>query len=279
MSIAPIVTERLGVGLGFRAEFAHDLPGLQTAVDCLELTVDQYVDTTPERREHIVDLARTFAVTTHSLELSIGTLGVWDETYACQVVEFAIDVGARWFSDHLCFTRCGTTAMGALTPLYRDRPTATLIAERAARLQADAGIPFLLENITAHLDLGGEMSDPEFMTEIVEASGCGILLDLANLQINATNHGFDPYEYLDALSLERVVEVHLAGGTIHGGVAYDTHSAVTPPEVWDLLEVVAQRAVIGAVIIERDQNVPTSVADFQAEIDTARRILRGGEPA
>jgi uncharacterized protein (UPF0276 family) len=270
------LVERLGVGLGYRVEFGHDVPVLRSAVDCLELTVEQYIGTTPERREHLVELSHSFAVTTHSLELSIGTLGEWDEGYAREVVTFAGDVGARWFSDHLCFTRCGPIAVGALAPLARDRATAVMVGERAARLQDAAGIPFLLENITSHLDLGGEMNEPQFITEVVVAGGCSLLLDLANLSINAWNHRFDPYAYLDEFPLESVVEVHLAGGTTDGGVAYDTHSRETPAEVWDLLEVVASRADVAAVIIERDADVPTSVAAFEPEIETARRIIGAG---
>lgn len=272
-------TDRLGVGLGYRVEFGHDVDALRSAVDCLELTVDQYIGTTPERREHIVELSRGFSITTHSLELSIGTLDDWDEAYARDVVAFAGEVGASWFSDHLCFTRCGPIAIGALTPLARNRTTATLVGERATRLQDAAGIPFLLENITSHLDLGGEMSEPQFIAEVVEVGGCGLLLDLANLSINAWNHHFDPYAYLDDYPLERVVEVHLAGGSVVDGVAYDTHSRETPADVWDLLAVVAGRADIGAVIIERDADVPPSVAAFQHEIETARRIVREGASA
>jgi uncharacterized protein (UPF0276 family) len=273
------VVERLGVGLGYRAEFGHDVAALRAATDCVELTVEQYVGSTPERRERIVDLCRGLVVTTHSLELSIGSQGEWDTDYARQVVAFAADVGARWFSDHLCFTRCGSTAIGALAPLARDRATAAMVGERAARLQDAAGMPFLLENITSQLDLGGEMSEPQFITEVVEAGGCGLLLDLANLSINARNHRFDPYHYLDEFPLERVVEVHLAGGSIEEGIAYDTHSRETPAEVWDLLEVVARRVDIAAVIIERDQDVPASVAAFQPELDAARLIIGSGRPA
>lgn len=276
---SPVAPRQLGVGLGYRPEFAQDLAGLRAAVDCIELTVEQYLDTAPERREHIIEVARTFAVTTHSLELSIGTLDGWDEAYAEKVVRFAVDVGARWFSDHLCFTRSGTTAIGALTPLYRDRRTAALIAERAARLQASAGIPFLLENITAHLDLGGDLGEGEFMAEIATAADCGILLDLANLSINAQNHGHDPHTYLETFPLDRVVEIHLAGGVSEDGVAYDTHSRETPAEVWELLRVVTREVGIAAVIIERDQDVPTSVAGFEAELAAARRMLLEGVAA
>lgn len=209
----------------------------------------------------------------HSLELSIGTIGEWDAEYAGEVVAFARDVGARWFSDHLCSTRCGPVSIGALAPLQRDRAPAAMVAERAARLQDTAGIPFLLENITSHLDAGGEMTEPQFITEVLSAGPCGLLLDLANLSINARNHRFDPYSYLDELPLERVVEVHLAVGVTEAGVAYDTHSSPTPADVWDLLDVVVRKADIAAVVIERDQNVPTSVAAFEPEIETARRIL------
>lgn len=166
-----------------------------------------------------------------------------------------------------------------MTPLYRDRRTAALIAERAARLQASAGIPFLLENITAHLDLGGDLGEGEFMAEIATAADCGILLDLANLSINAQNHGHDPHTYLETFPLDRVVEIHLAGGVSEDGVAYDTHSRETPAEVWELLRVVTREVGIAAVIIERDQDVPTSMAGFEAELAAARRMLLEGVAA
>lgn len=266
---------RLGVGLGYRAEFAGDVAALHDSVDCLELTVEQYLDTTPERLEHLHRVCRSFAVTTHSVELSIGSEDGWDEAHAERVAGFAVAVGAAWFSDHICFTRAGGTPIGALTPVRRDRAMAHLIARRAARLQATSGLPFLLENITAHLDPGGPLSEPEFIREVCEHADCGLLLDLANLSINAHNLRYDPYDYLDAYPLERVVEVHVAGGTVHAGTAFDSHSEVTPSAVWELLEAVVERADVGAVIIERDDNIPESARAFEPELDMARRILRG----
>ena len=116
------------------------------------------------------------------------------------------------------------------------------------------------------------MSEAEFVRAVVEEADAGLLLDLENVHANARNHGYDPIDYLESLPLERVVEVHLAGGVVHGGQYVDSHTRPVPEESWALLEWLAPRTPVRAVIIERDDDLPP-FDDLLAEVRRAREIL------
>ena len=123
-----------------------------------------------------------------------------------------------------------------------------LIAPRAEALVRRYDVPFLLENSVYYLpglpaDDGRD--EVAFLNDLVERSGCGLLLDLFNFHANALHHGFDAWKALDRLRLDRVVEIHVAGGSSHDGFLLDSHSEVVPEAVWDLLEEVVPRATLG----------------------------------
>lgn len=261
------------MAIGYRAELGREIERLKLETRYLEVIADQFIGQTPERFELAVELADDFIVVPHSLELSIGSIDAYDRAYAEELVAFAHTLGAPWFSDHLCFTRTRRVRLNSLTPVERTRDMARMVARRACELQQAAGIPFLLENITYHVDLGGELSEHEFLQEVLELSGCGLLLDLANVEINAHNHGYDPYEFLSRIPLERVMQVHLAGGEEYGGILYDSHSHDTPASVWKLLEFVVSQASPRAVVIERDSNFPSDLSSVWAELSFGNDIL------
>jgi hypothetical protein len=196
------------------------------------------------------------------------------------VAGLVADVAAPWFSDHLCFTRANGVEMGTLLPLPRDRAVARAVAADADRVAAAVGVPLLLENITYHLDLGGELTEAEFLTEVLAHSDCGLLLDLTNLHVNSVNHGFDPMEFLESIPLERVGQLHLAGGEWRDGILRDSHSAKVPDEVWPLLEHFLGRVVPAGVVVERDEDFRSAAADISADLGRVRSILtRAGTAA
>lgn len=131
---------------------------------------------------------------------------------------------------------------------------AALVAERADLMARRSGRPFLLENAACYLpDLPHDpgWDEATFLTELCRLSGCGLLLDLFNLHVNCVNFGLDPHGLLSRIPLDRVVEVHLAGGEEHRGFLLDSHSAVVPEPVWDLLDhVIVQTPNLAAVVFE-----------------------------
>ncbi|EDM75456.1 hypothetical protein PPSIR1_14610 [Plesiocystis pacifica SIR-1] len=268
----------LGVGLGFRRELREPIFEHIEAIDVLEIVADHFFNYVPEGQTPAVELAEKFPLLPHGLELNIGAHGDFDPRNVEEAVSLTEAVSAPWYSDHLCFTQAQGLEIGQLTPLPHTRATVERCVAKARAFQDQLGVPFLLENITRAFPLPGEMDEVSFVRAVIEGADCGLLLDLTNLFINAHNFEYDAYAYLDELPLERVVQIHLAGSVRRGERWMDSHSHSIEehPEVWELLDYVAQRTRIGAVIIERDQNYPDDFGELLADIRTAQSIL--GKP-
>jgi uncharacterized protein (UPF0276 family) len=266
----------LGVGLGYRPDLDRQIWANRTSIDWLELISEHYLARPREQLDQAMRLRGAFPLVPHGVELSIGTPGELDPAYLDALAELVALVGAPWYSDHLCFTRADGIALGQLTPLPRTRAVAADVARKAQQVQDRVGVPFLLENISYYIDIGieGQLSEAEFLTEVMEGCECGLLLDLANVFVNASNHGFSALEFLAALPLERVVQVHLAGGEESPDALLDTHSAPVPHEVFALLRHLVERAPnLRAVLIERDSDFPDDFLELADDLACAREIL------
>jgi uncharacterized protein (UPF0276 family) len=265
----------LGVGLGYRTEFRQDLLANQVPVDFLELMLEHFIDMPPERMRDADLLCERYSIAVHGLELSIGTVEPLRLDYLTRMRDLVLATGAHWASDHLCMTGVPGRAIGNLTPLPLDRRLAEFVTEKCREAVCFLPVPFLLENISVLFRPGpDELTEQEYITQVLEGSNAYLLLDLTNVFNNATNAGFDAREYLDSLPLDRVVQIHLAGGLFSDGVLLDTHDAAVPAEVFELLRHAAPRMpLLRAVMIERDQNFPT-FDSLLAELDTTRKVLR-----
>ena len=177
----------------------------------------------------------------HGLGLSLPSAMPLDEPMLAAVCEVASDLGGfAWYSEHLNLfvTPKGgvpNSQAGLGLPVVYDDEAFGLIAAKLRRLHGALGCRLLLENgsfFTPVPDM--DMDEPEFLNRLHREGLCGTLLDLHNLYVNARNDGADPVAYLDALDLDAVEEVHLAGGDDDGGFYMDSHSTLTPPIVWEL---------------------------------------------
>src|SRR5262249_27656481 len=158
-------------------------------------------------------------------------------------------VGPPWWSDHLALTRVGPIDIGHLSPVPQTAEMLDVVCRNIAQARSQVTLPFIIENIAYTLRLpGAEMSEAEFLSNVLRRTDSGLLLDLMNLHANACNHGYDAYEFLATLPLERVVQIHIIGGHYHNGTLIDSHSHRTPDVVWNLLEFVASRTTIKAVL-------------------------------
>ncbi|NED13051.1 DUF692 domain-containing protein [Streptomyces sp. SID9124] len=267
----------LGVGLGYREELHDAILTHRDHIGWLEIVADRYLDRPGQQL--LRTLRESFVLVTHGLEMSIGSYAPLDTDYVDAVAALADAVDAPWASDHLCFTREEGVELHELAPVLRTPERAKAVAARAQRVQERLGRPFLLENISYYVDFPSEMSEPEFITAILEACDCGLLLDLNNLAVNAANHGFDAYAYLDALPLERVVQVHLAGNTPRpddSGLRPDRHNGPVADEVFALLEHLERRHHVKAAMVERDQDFPADFRELTGELDRTRACLAAG---
>jgi hypothetical protein len=144
----------------------------------------------------------------------------------------------------VAFVRGGGLEAGHLLPVPRTREALGVLAGNVRLAQAELGVPLALEHVAAVLEWPApELDEAAFLTELLERTGALLLLDLANLHANARNHGGDPLALLDALPLERIAYVHVAGGVERDGLYHDTHAHPTPPPVLELLAELCARTV------------------------------------
>jgi len=242
-------------------------------IDWLEVITEHYIQTVPEQAARARQLRSHFPLIPHGIEMSIGSENEVDPAYVNAITEFTKTIEAPWFSDHLSFTQADNIALGQLTPVLRTAQNAEMIGRRARAVQERVGLPFLLENITYYLDVESELTESEFITAVVQQADCGLLLDLTNIYINSVNHGFDPFDFLAQLPLERVLQVHLAGGEWQGSIMIDSHAHPVNEEVWCLLEFVLSRSPVKGILIERDQNFQDDFSDLREDLVRGRQML------
>jgi uncharacterized protein (UPF0276 family) len=140
-------------------------------------------------------------------------------------------------------------------------------------------VPIAIENVAAVLEWpDAEMTEAQFLAELIDRTGARLLLDVENLYANWVNFGRDPFEALDVLPLEYLAYVHIAGGILTDGVWHDTHAHPVHPQVWALLEAVAERVAIPGVLLERDAHYPPD-RELLNELGKIDHILRASNPA
>jgi uncharacterized protein (UPF0276 family) len=250
------------VGLGFRAPIAEWTRENLAHFDALEITVDHFLLGGRSLQHAICDLVDRIPLTAHGIGLSIGTDMPLDLGYLDEVAAVVDRLGVPAFSEHLAFTRVPGRDLANLLPLPRTEHVAESIIGKVRQVQSRIPVPFLLENITYVFDWpDSNMSDAQFLNLICRETGAGLLLDVENLYLNATNHSFDPYAFIDALAPGLVQEVHMAGGVTVSEVRLprpllaDSHSHPVPDAALDLLNYLLVHASPSVVILERDDRL------------------------
>lgn len=264
----------LGVGVGFREPLRGDLFLHRDRVDFLEITADHYLDAPPEKLRELELLAEHFTLIPHALNLSLASAEGVDRDYLKKLARLVRRLDPPWWSDHIAFTRAGGIDIGHLSPTVFSAEAARVIARNVETVRELIDAPLILENITYMLTLpGGELGEVEFLCDVLDRTGCGLLLDVTNLHINSVNHGYDWRDFLRALPAERVVQLHFVGGHWHDGVLVDSHSHPTPEDVWAVMDETLRSAPVRGVILERDENIPP-FSEILLELDRARELGR-----
>ncbi len=265
---------RLGAGLGYRSPYHSDILWHRASISVLELTLEEFSNPSALQERDLKALTSQFPLLWHGIELSLGSAAPPSAAYLQRLRTLVQFTQAPWVSEHLSFVRAGEIEIGHLTPISPTRESLETVVRNVKRLQAEVEVPVLLENITRVIDLPGDLTEWEFMGEVLAKTGAGLLLDVTNLFINAVNRETDPMEELAQVPMECVVELHLAGGHSVSDYLIDSHSAPIPEEVWRLTEKTLSQAAVKAIIIERDMQLPP-FADLLLELERAQTLWEG----
>ena len=203
--------------------------------------------------------------------MSIGAADGISLPYLQKLRALADRIDPLWVSDHLCWTGTGGFNSHDLLPLPYTEEALAVVCANIGRAQDVLGRPLLIENPSSYVTFkSSEMSEWDFLGELCRKSGCYLLLDVNNIFVSGSNHGFDPMAYLDGVPFERVRQIHLAGHSQGRTMLIDTHDHPVPDPVWTLYEEACRRAGPVATMIERDDDIPT-LDVLLDELDVARR--------
>ena len=260
------------VGIGWRPELAADLLAAPESVDFVEVVAETCFAQPAARREARA-IAELWPVVPHGVKLSLGSADGIDLDKARKLGALVRELQAPVVSEHVAMTRVGGREIGHLTALPFTREAIAVLARNvhaARRVLPD--VPLLLENIAWTFRWPEDaLPEGEFYQEVVKATGCDLLLDVANLYANARNAGADPEKALVSYPLDRVAMVHMAGGAEEDGFYADTHAHSVPDAVFDLLERLLTRTGPLPIVLERDARFPR-FAEVAAEVHRLRAI-------
>jgi uncharacterized protein (UPF0276 family) len=268
--------EIAGVGLGLRWEFIDEILERKPELAFVEISPENYVgrggwyDAALERAMDV------WPIVTHGLTMSVGGIDPLRDDYLADLRRFLERTKSPWHSDHLCFSTFGGTVLHELLPIPFKRSEVARVADRIKRAQDAIGVPFAIENVSFYLHPGKpEMTEAEFVASVCEAADCGLMLDVNNAWVNATNFGWDVDEWMRTVPLDRVVQMHIAGhdwfseGDFVLGerpadlsrapgemMIVDTHGNDVAAEVLALLERTLEKTGPVPVLLERDQSIP-----------------------
>jgi uncharacterized protein (UPF0276 family) len=223
------------------------------------------------------ELQHEKSIIVHGVGLSIGSYDGMSEDYLRLLDQLFEHVDVAWHSEHLGYTRVGDEFLGTMLTLPRKQETLDMVAERVTRITQRYPLPFLLENVAALLpDPDGDVSPAHFLSTLGARTGCGLLLDVYNLECDAHNFGLDIEVFLGELDLARVTEIHVACGMEHRGYLLDVHSRRLRKSTVVLLErVLARCANVRAVTYEiMPEAVPVVGIDMiVSELEQLARVV------
>jgi uncharacterized protein (UPF0276 family) len=261
-------------GLLHDSTFSRDLTSSHLSLDFLEIIPDRFIGV-----DHSYGLPGPPLATPivfHCLNLSLGSDEVLDSSYLKDISRLAGHFKPMWISDHLAFTGVDGMHLGHLSPVRWSKDTIERIAQKIEIVQAELQMRFLIENIAYYFRIpGSDIAEGELLQGLVERTGCGLLLDLNNVVVNAANHAFDPYTYLREFPMHAVGEIHIAGHRKLGNTYIDSHGDPVGEQVWDLLRFVSRELKSVNVILERDQDMPP-LRELLQELEIARKSVNEG---
>ncbi len=260
-------------GVGYKPQHFTQIMEDAAPVRWLEIHAENYMGDGGRPLAQLRALSEKFAISVHGVGLSIGSEAPLDSAHLARLKHLLDWLQPASFSEHLAWSTHGAEFLNDLLPLPYTNGTLNRICEHIDQVQSTLGRQMLLENPSSYLAFDeSTWSEPEFLAEIAQRTGCGMLLDVNNVFVSATNLGFSPQDYLTAYPTDLVGEIHLGGhdedSDDHGApLLIDSHGREVADPVWALLDLALEQTGARPLLIEWDTDVP----DWPVLRDEAQR--------
>jgi uncharacterized protein (UPF0276 family) len=267
----------VAAGIGLRGPHHSQILAEQPEIPWLEVHSENFFRKDSIASAALAKIRRDYPVSIHGVGLSIGSVGELARDHLEKLAALIDRVEPGLVSEHLCWGSVGGYHLNDLLPLPYTEEALEHMAQRITEVQEFLGRQILIENVSSYMEFeASTIPEWEFLAEVANRSGCGILLDINNIFVSASNHGFDATDYLDAIPTEKVGEIHLAGHSTQEfddeSVLIDTHNAPVCTEVWELFQITMNKTGPLPTLIEWDADLPP-LATLMAEARKAQNFV------
>ncbi|HAB19951.1 MAG TPA: DUF692 domain-containing protein [Verrucomicrobiota bacterium] len=257
MSLPRLGLPNLGLGVGLRTVHFQHILQEQPAVDWFEVISENFMDSRGRPRHVLNQIAELYPVVMHGVSLSIGSTDPLDFDYLRRLKALADAIDPAWVSDHVCWTGVAGQNTHDLLPLLLTEASLRHVVERVRAVQDFLERRLVLENPSTYVGFrGSTMPEWEFIARMANEADCGLLLDVNNVYVSATNHEFDPEIFVRSMPAHRIVQFHLAGHTHRGTHIIDTHDNHVVDPVWKLYRLAHALTGGASTLLEWDAHIP-----------------------
>ncbi|MBS1740490.1 HvfB family MNIO-type RiPP peptide maturase [Elizabethkingia miricola] len=262
------------VGIGYRKDFADEfLNSTVLKPDFIEVAPENWMGIGGYWKRELKKVLEKYPLYCHGLSLSVGSPEGIEVDFVKRVKAFLDETGVVLYSEHLTFSKVDNAHLYDLLPIPFTQEAINRVSENILKVQDLLGRRLILENGSYYTVLKAEMSEEDFVNEIVNRTDCELLLDVNNVYVNAFNHQYDARNFISKMPLDKVKYIHMAGHLqVNDKLIIDTHGADIINPVFDLFRyTITQLNRDVPVLLERDFNIP-ELSELQTEIDELRSI-------
>jgi uncharacterized protein (UPF0276 family) len=262
-----------GVGLGLRVPHYRHILEKKPTCDWFEIISENFMVDAGRPLEVLDRILEQYRVVQHGVGIYFGSADPLNRDHLRKLKRLVKRTRTPWLSDHLCWGSVDGRYTHDLLPMPYTREAARNTARKIREACDFLETPICVENVSSYAEFHvSEMTEWEFLTEVVELADCGILLDVNNIYVSSQNHGFDPLDYVNNVPHHRVGQIHIAGHSKFERFILDTHDHPVLDPVWKLYERAIQLVGHTATLLEWDDRIP-SFADVHHEALKANRYL------
>ncbi len=263
-----------GVGIGLRIPHYGHIFSQRPTVGWFEIISENFMVDGGRPMVVLDRILERYRVVQHGVSMYFGSAERLNREHLRRLRALVRRTKTPWLTDHLCWGSVDGRYTHDLLPMPYTYEAARIAARKIREARDFLEVPIAVENVSSYAEFHvSEMTEWEFLNEVVERADCGILLDVNNIYVSSRNHGFDAKSYVDAVPAERVAQIHIAGHSTYEKYLLDTHDHPVIDPVWALYSRAVERTGSTATLLEWDQHIP-SFEEVHAEARKAERYLK-----
>jgi len=262
-----------GVGIGLRVPHYQHIFSKKPVVNWFEIISENFMVGGGRPLAVLDEILERYRVVQHGVSMYFGSAEPLNREHLKRLKTLVKRTKTPWLSDHLCWGSVDGRYTHDLLPMPYTFEAARKTAQKIREARDFLEVPLAVENVSSYAEFHvSEMTEWEFLNEVVEDADCGILLDVNNIYVSSRNHNFDPYKYLHSVPTERVAQIHIAGHTKYQKFVLDTHDHPVIDPVWALYARAIELAGPTPTLLEWDDRIP-SFNEVHREALKAKRYL------